>query len=152
MTWQRVTGEHPGWRTEYEGRRYQLTDVAIRTYGRPHLERLLAHLPPLPNSAWDVPGTMSYQWKASWCETRPMAPNAAAAGAWNPAPWKQARDTLVRQLADNLDRWTRYDSKLRREYQAVLDKLRDASEPSARCLYLDLRDHSLALVRSEVTR
>jgi hypothetical protein len=33
---------------------YLITDEAIRTFGRKHIERLLAGLPTLPEQAWEV--------------------------------------------------------------------------------------------------
>jgi hypothetical protein len=40
-----------------DGRNRLVTDCVIRTYGRRHVEKLLARtpsLPPLPEAAWDV--------------------------------------------------------------------------------------------------
>jgi hypothetical protein len=46
---------HSGWEIKNplgDGRDKHITDYAIRTYGRKHVERLLADLPPLPEAAW----------------------------------------------------------------------------------------------------
>jgi hypothetical protein len=60
--WTRVEDEHPRW--ELPGERdgagvlvtagRLVTDEAIRVFGRKHIERLLAGLPPLPEQAWEV--------------------------------------------------------------------------------------------------
>jgi hypothetical protein len=60
--WRRVDNEHPRW--ELPGERdsagllsspgYLITDEAIRTFGRKHIECLLAGLPTLPEQAWEV--------------------------------------------------------------------------------------------------
>lgn len=58
--WKRVEGEHPRWEIRNpkgDGGNFLCTDVAIRTYGREHVEgRLLRGLPPLPEEAWEVLG------------------------------------------------------------------------------------------------
>ena len=48
---------HTGWRiTDPLGDRRDrvISDYAITTYGRAHIERILSGLPPLPERAWDV--------------------------------------------------------------------------------------------------
>ena len=94
---------------------------------------------------------MSALWRASWCETRPTPGMAPAAGSWTPFPWATARHVLADQLRANMPRWAR-DARTRREYAAVLSLLEHAAEPRNGSLCFDLRDHSLALIRSEAPR
>jgi hypothetical protein len=53
-SWVRVEdAEHPRW--ELPGQGKHITDYAIRTFGRRHLEtEILKGLPPLPEAAWSV--------------------------------------------------------------------------------------------------
>ena len=56
-SWQRIEDQHPRWHITNpagDGRDRLVTDVAIRTYGRLHIEQLLDGLPPLPTEAWAV--------------------------------------------------------------------------------------------------
>jgi hypothetical protein len=52
--WVRVDdGEHPRWLLPDQGR--HVTDFALRTFGRRHMETvILKSLPPLPGEAWSV--------------------------------------------------------------------------------------------------
>lgn len=55
--WSRAEGEHPRWEIRNpkgDGRDFLCTDMAIRTFGRRHMEMLLRELPPLPGKAWEV--------------------------------------------------------------------------------------------------
>jgi hypothetical protein len=57
-TWTRYPGRGQWYITDPLGDRRdkQITDEAIRTFGRRHIEgRVLAGLPPLPGCAWDLP-------------------------------------------------------------------------------------------------
>ena len=56
--WARVADEHPRWEIKNplgDGRHYLLSDEAIRTFGRAHLTKLVADLPPLLEEAWTPP-------------------------------------------------------------------------------------------------
>lgn len=51
--------ERPRWEIRNpsgDGRNYLCTDEAIRKFGRRHMEKILAGLPPLPGRAWEVTG------------------------------------------------------------------------------------------------
>jgi hypothetical protein len=52
--WVRVDdGEHPRWVLPGQGR--HVTDFALRTFGRRHMETVILNgLPPLPEEAWSV--------------------------------------------------------------------------------------------------
>jgi len=52
--WVRVdAGEHPRWVLPGQGR--HVTDFALHTFGRRHMETvILKGLPPLPGEAWSV--------------------------------------------------------------------------------------------------
>jgi len=76
--WVRVEDpEHPRW--ELPGRGKHITDYAIRTFGRRHLEQvILRDLPPLPEAAWSVLiGTGHDPPAPAWC--RDKHPHRAAA-------------------------------------------------------------------------
>lgn len=90
------------------------------------------------------------RWVARWSETRAAPGKAPAAGSWVPQPWEQARTVLADQLRRNLDRWAA-SVKTRAEYQALIDLLDQAAEPSGRALIFELRDHIVSLTRSEAS-
>jgi hypothetical protein len=49
--------EHDRWEIKNprgDGRNYLVTDAVIRTYGRRHVEKLIARLPRLPERAWEA--------------------------------------------------------------------------------------------------
>jgi hypothetical protein len=56
--WARVDDEHPRWETGEGDRARLVTDVAIATFGRRHIEQLVASLglPALPDEAWGAGG------------------------------------------------------------------------------------------------
>jgi hypothetical protein len=57
--WSRVEDGHPRWEIRNpngDGKNYLCADEAIRTFGRRHMEKILAGLPPLPGKAWEVTG------------------------------------------------------------------------------------------------
>ena len=57
-TWTRVEDGHPRGEIKNpngDGRNYQVTDEAIRTFGRNHMTELMSNLPPLPDEAWTPP-------------------------------------------------------------------------------------------------
>jgi hypothetical protein len=57
LRWVRIDDEHPRWQIRVQpgenGHRL-ITDAAIATYGRKHVEQLLTGLPALPERAWDA--------------------------------------------------------------------------------------------------